>query len=68
MVLIVKAVVLYLCHILGKFGRRQSGGIFSYLSQKIDFDLSCTLSPLDTISMKCQRLFSGKNKNTISKM
>ena len=35
---------------------------FSYFSQKIDFDISCKLS----ISMKCQSLFSGKNKKNIS--
>ena len=26
------------------------------------FDVSCKLSPLKTICMKCQILFSGKNK------
>ena len=37
--------------------------IFSYLSQKIAFDTSCKLSPMETICMKYQSLFSGKNKN-----
>ena len=34
---------------------------FSYFSQKTGFDISCKLSPLETICMKCQILFSGKN-------
>ena len=33
---------------------------FSYFSQKTDFDISCKLSPVETICMKCQILFSGK--------
>ena len=40
---------------------------FSNFSQKTDFDISCKLSPEETICMKCQNLFSGKNKtNTIA--
>ena len=35
---------------------------FSYFSQKTGFDFSCTLSPQETMCMKCQSLFSGKNK------
>ena len=35
---------------------------FSYFSQKTGFDISCKLSPLETICMNCQSLFSGKNK------
>ena len=42
-------------------------GYFSYNSQKIGFDISCKLSPEKTICMKCQSLFSGKNKRNISK-
>ena len=38
---------------------------FSYFSQKTGFDISCKLSPLETICMKCQILFSRKNKKTI---
>ena len=30
------------------------------------FDISCKLSPVETIYMKCQNLFSGKNKKNIS--
>ena len=33
---------------------------FSYFSQKTGFDISCKLSPLETICMKCQILFWGK--------
>ena len=45
------------------------GKIFSrrhfYFSQKKGFHISCKLSPMETICMKCQNLFSGKNKKTI---
>ena len=29
------------------------------------FDISCKLSPKETVYMKCQNLFSGKNKKNI---
>ena len=35
---------------------------FSYFSQKTGSDISCKLSPLKTVCMKCQNLFSGKKK------
>ena len=35
---------------------------FSYIPQKARVDISCKLSPVETIHMKCQILFSGKNK------
>ena len=35
--------------------------------QKTGFDISCKLSPMETICMKCQIQFSGKNKKNISK-
>ena len=36
--------------------------IFFYLFfQEIGFDISCKSSSLETISMKCQNLFSGEN-------
>ena len=38
---------------------------FSYFSQKTGYDISCKLSPKETICMKCQILFSGKNKKNI---
>ena len=54
-------------HVIGKFSRRQIGDIFSYFSQKIGFDISCQLSPKETIGMKCQNLFSGKTEKNTSK-
>ena len=33
--------------------------------RKIDFDITCKLSPKETICMKRQSLLSGKNKNII---
>ena len=45
-----------------KFSRRQFN-IFSYFSEKIGFDISCKLSPKETICMKVHIfLFSRKNK------
>ena len=38
---------------------------FSYFSQKTGFDITCKLSPMETICMQCQNLFSGKNKKNI---
>ena len=38
---------------------------FTYFSQKTVFDISCKLSPKETISVKCESLFSGKNKKNI---
>ena len=34
---------------------------------KTEFDNSCKLSPLETICIKCQNLFSGEFKKNISK-
>ena len=34
----------------------------SYFSQKTGFEISCKLSPEETIRIKCQSLFSGKNE------
>ena len=48
-------------HTTGKFSRRKID-IFSYFSQKIGFDISCKLSPEETICMKWQSQFSGKNE------
>ena len=33
---------------------------------QIGFEISCKLSPMETICMKCQILFSGENKKKIS--
>ena len=38
---------------------------YFYFSQETGFDISCKLSPLETICMKCQLLFSGNNNNNI---
>ena len=35
-------------------------------AQKTGFDIACKLSPLETICMKCQILFSWKNKKNMS--
>ena len=40
--------------------------ILKHFSQKTGFDISCKLSPLETISMKRQILFSGKNITYLS--
>ena len=41
---------------------------FLYISQKTGFDILCKLSPMESICMKCQILFSGKNKKNITKL
>ena len=52
--------------ILGKiFSRRHFEIFFFNFSQKTGYDISCKLSPEETICMKCQSLFSGKNKKNI---
>ena len=40
--------------------------VFYLFSQKIGFEISCKLSPRETICMTCQSLFSGKNKKMLS--
>ena len=40
--------------------------LFFFFFQKTGFDISCKLSPVETICMKCQILFSGKNKKILS--
>ena len=35
--------------------------MFIILPNKTSFDVSCKLSQMETIRMKCQILFSGKN-------
>ena len=51
---------------LGKISANGNLKYFSYFSQKIGFDISCKLSPEETICMKHQSLFSGKNKKISS--
>ena len=38
---------------------------FSYFYKKTGFDISCKLSPFETICRECQNLFSGKDKKII---
>ena len=49
-----------------KINRRQFEIVFLlfllFFSQKISFYISCKVSSLETICIKCQSLFSGKNK------
>ena len=49
-----------------KIVNRQFEVFFLNFSQKMGFDFSCKLSPQETICIKCQSLFSGKNKKNIS--
>ena len=54
---------------LGKiFSRWHFEIFFSYFSQKTGFDISCKLCRMETICMKCQILFSGKNKKNITNL
>ena len=39
---------------------------FLIFSQETGFDISCTLSQLETFCMKCQILFAGKTKKVAS--
>ena len=50
---------------LGKIFSRRHFEIFFLFSQKTGNDISCKSSPKETICMKCQILFSGKNKKNI---
>ena len=54
--------IINIYHSLGKFSRRQMDDIFLsfflyFFFQKIGFDISCKLSPKETICMKCQSIF-----------
>ena len=53
--------ITYQDHSFGKFSRQQID-IFLIFFHKTGFDISCKLSPLETICMKCQILFCGKKK------
>ena len=64
-VFVILLVIVNLYHYMSKFSRPQSKD-FSYFSQKTGFYISCKLSPLETICMKCQNLISGENKKNIS--
>ena len=61
------ACVLLTLSTLGKnFGKQHFELFFLIFPRKKDFDSSCKLSPVETIYMKCQILFSGKNKKNIN--
>ena len=52
---------------LGKiFSRRHFEIFFLFFPQKTGSDISCKLSPQETICMKCQILFFEKNKKKLS--
>ena len=53
---------LNLYHSLGYFNRQQTDDMFCF-TLKISFDILCKVSPVETICMKCQMLFSGKIRN-----
>ena len=54
---------------LGIFRRRksilQNADMFLIFPQKAGFDISCKLSPLETICMKCQNRLSGKKNKVV---
>ena len=50
---------------LGKISVDDILKYFSYFSQTTGSDISCKLSPVETICMKYQNLLSGKNVETI---
>ena len=49
---------------LGKIYRKRYIEFFLF-PQKTEFDMSCQLSPIETLCLKCQILFSGRNKKNI---
>ena len=50
---------------LGKIFIRRQIDFLYFFFQKTGFDISCKLSPLETICMECQILFPEKNKKNI---
>ena len=53
---------------LGKIFSRQHTKIFFLFSQKSGFNISCKLSPLETVCLKYQILFSVKNKKNVTNL
>ena len=51
---------------LGKISEDNILKYFFLFFPETDFDISCKLSPMETICMKCQILVSGKNKKNIN--
>ena len=54
----------YLLELKVKFSADDILQYFSEFSQYIGVHISCKLSALEAICMRCQSLFSGKNKNS----
>ena len=57
------------CQILkypSKFSADSILKYFACFSQETEFDILCTLFPIMTVCIKCQVLFSWKNKKNIS--
>ena len=61
-------IYLTLCMLGKNFSRQYLEIFFFNFSYKIEFDTSCKLSPKETICMKCQILFSMKNKKNITSL
>ena len=40
--------------------------VFLLFYQKTGLDISCILTPMETLCMKCQNIFSGKKEKTIN--
>ena len=51
-----------------KFSAEDNLKYFSYSSKKTGLDISCKLSLMETICMKCQILFFWKNKKNITNL
>ena len=54
-----------LLKLLVNFSAEDILNYFSYFSQETGLDISCKLSPMKTTCVRCQLLFSGKNKKNI---
>ena len=50
------------------FSRRHTEIFFSDFFQKTGIDISCNLFPMEKIYMKCQIMFSRKNKKNITNL
>ena len=66
--MLVWAFAIYLMLSLVKFSADDILLYFSFFSYQIGIDILCKLSPVETICMKCQILFSGKNKKNITNL
>ena len=57
---------IYVLTLWVKFSAEDNLKYFSYSSKKTGLDISCKLSLMETICMKCQILFFGKNITNLS--